>query len=147
MGAALLTVVLAYLGWWDEVFRWFENLTIHLTLGAYFWFSTLMSITWALTIFGFDRLCYWEITPGQISHKKLLGSGSISYNAQGMGLEKHRDDIFRHWLLGIGSGDMKIRTSGATREEIDLLNVLFIGSKVSAMQRLIGEVPEGPEDD
>ncbi|MCF7676033.1 MAG: hypothetical protein K9M97_11860 [Akkermansiaceae bacterium] len=147
MGGVLLTVVLAYLGWWDEVFRWFGNLTIHLTMGAYFWFSTLMFVTWVFTVFGFDRLSYWEVTPGQLTHKMLFGSGSNSYNAQGMGLEKHRDDIFRHWLLGCGSGDLKIRTSGATREQIDLLNVLFIGSKVAAMQRLIAEVPEGPEDD
>jgi len=146
MGAALLTVVLAYVGLWDEVFRWFGNLTIHLTLGAYFWFSTLMFLTWAITVFGFDRLSYWEVTPGQLTHKMLFGSGSNSYNAQGMGLEKHRDDIFRHWLLGLGSGDLKIRTSGATLEQIDLLNVLFIDAKVKAMQRLIAEVPEGPHD-
>jgi hypothetical protein len=75
----------------------------------------------------------------------VFGTGSKSYNAQGMGLEKHRDDVFRHWLLGLGSGDVKIRTSGATREEIDLLNVLFISSKVMTMQRLIAEVPEGHE--
>ncbi|MDI1312067.1 hypothetical protein [Prosthecobacter sp.] len=146
MGGALLAVVLAYVGWWDEVFRWFDNLTIHLSMGAYFWFSTLMFISWFLTVFVFDRLSYWEVTPGQLTHKMLFGSGSNSYNAQGMGLEKHRDDIFRHWLLGFGSGDMKIRTSGATREQIDLLNVLFVGSKVTAMQRLISEVPEGSED-
>jgi hypothetical protein len=142
MGGALLTVILAYFGWWDAVFLWFGNLTIHLTMGAYFWFSTLLFITWVFTVFGFDRLSYWEVTPGQITHKLLFGSGSNSYNAQGMGLEKHRDDIFRHWLLGCGSGDLKIRTSGATREEIDLMNVLFIGSKVAAMKRLIAEVPE-----
>lgn len=76
----------------------------------------------------------------------LFGSGSNSYNAQGMGLEKHRDDIFRHWLLGLGSGDPKIRTSGATHEQIVLMNVLFVGSKVDAIQRLIAEVPEGPDD-
>lgn len=145
MGIALLTIVMAYLGWWDGVFRWFGNLTIHLTMGAYFWFSTLMFMTWIFTVFGFDRLSYWEITPGQITHKMLFGGGSKSYNAQGMGLEKRRDDIFRHLLLGFGSGDLKIQTSGATREQIDLLNVLFIGSKVDAMQRLIAEVPEGPE--
>ncbi len=146
MGAALLTVVLAYLGWWDEVFRWFGNLTIHLTMGAYFWFSTLMFVTWVFTVFGMDRLSYWEVTPGQITRKVLFGGGSNSYNTQGMGLEKHRDDIFRHWLLGVGSGDMKIRTSGATREQLDLPNVLFIGSKVNIMQRLIALVPEGPDD-
>ncbi len=145
MGGALLTVVLAYLGWWDEVFSWFGNLKVHLTLGAYFWFSTLMFLTWTITVFGLDRLSYWEVTPGQLTHKVHFGAGSKSYNAQGMGLEKHRDDLFRHWLLGLGSGDLTILTSGATHEQIEVSNVLFIGSKVRAMQRLIAEVPEGPE--
>ena len=145
MGGALLTVVLAYVGWWDEIFLWFGNLKIHLTLGAYFWFSTLMFLTWAVTVFGLDRLNHWEVTPGQLTHKFLFGAGSKSYNTQGMGLEKHRSDLFRHWLLGIGSGDLEILTSGATREKIDVLNVLFIDSKVAAMQRLIADVPDGPE--
>lgn len=145
MGGVLLTVVLAYIGWWDEVFSWFGNLTVHLSLGAYFWFSTLMFVAWAFTVFGLDHLSYWEVTPGQLTRKSLFGAGSQSYNAQGMGLEKHRDDLFRHWLLGFGSGDLRVRTSGATHEQIDLINVLFIGSKVKAMQRLIAEVPEEPE--
>ncbi len=143
LGAALITVVLAYVGWWDQIFTWFGHLKIHLTLGAYFWFSTLMFATWLVSVFGLDRLSYWEVTPGQLTHKTLLGSGSRSYNAQGMGLEKHRDNLFRHWLLGLGSGDLEVRTSGATREQIEVRNVLFIGSKVATMQLLIAEVPEG----
>jgi hypothetical protein len=146
LAAILVTVVLAWVGWWDDIFRWFGNLTIHLTLGAYFWFSTLIFLTWLVSVFGFDRLSYWEFTPGQLTHKTLFGSGSNSYNTQGMGLEKHRDDIFRHWLIGLGSGDLKIRTAGATREELHVSNVLFIGSKVAALQRLIAEVPEGNEE-
>lgn len=143
MGSVLTTVILAWLGWWDNVLSWFGNLKIHLSMGAYFWFSTLLFLTWAVTVFGLDRLSYWEVTPGQLTHKSLLGAGSKSYNAQGMALDKHRDDLFRHWLLGIGSGDLQMRTSGASHELIDVPNVLFIGSKVEDMQRLISEVPEG----
>jgi hypothetical protein len=146
MGGILLTVVLAYVGWWDAVFSWFGNLTIHLTMGAYFWFSTLMLLAWAVTVFGLDRLTYWEVTPGQLTQKFIFGAGSKSFNTQGMVLEKHRDDLFRHWLLGLGSGELMILTSGATREQIEVSNVLFIGSKVQAMQQLIAEVPEGPDD-
>ena len=115
-------------------------------MGAYVWFSTLLFLTWFFTVFGLDRLSYWDVTPGQNTQKMFFGSGSNSYNAQGMGMEKLRDDIFRHWLLGFGSGDLKIRTAGATREQIELMNVLFIGSKVAAIQRLIAEVPAGTED-
>lgn len=60
-----------------------------------------------------------------------------------MGLEKRRDDLFRHWLLGLGSGDLQVRTSGATHEQIDVRNVLFISSKVAVIQKFIAEVPEG----
>jgi hypothetical protein len=38
-----------------------------------------------------------------------------------------------------------VRTFGATHERIDVPNVLFIGSKVEAMQQRIAEVPEEPE--
>ena len=145
MGVTLVTVVLALLGWWDEIFRWFGRLQIQLNLGAYFWFSTVMFTLWAVTVFVLDRMSYWEITPGQLTHFSFLGGGSRSYNAQGMGLEKHRDDLFRHWLLGLGSGDLQIRTSGATHEKIDVLNVLFISKKVERIQKLIAEVPEGSE--
>ena len=41
---------------------------------------------------------------------------------------------------------LQIRTSGATHEQIDAPNVLFLGSKIKTMQRLIAEVPEGSED-
>jgi hypothetical protein len=43
-------------------------------------------------------------------------ASSKSYNTQGMALEKHRYDIFQRWVLGLGSGDLQIRMSGATRE-------------------------------
>ena len=145
IGSGLTAGLLACFGWWDEILGWFTGLKIHLNLGAYFWFSTLMFVTWAVCVFGFDRTSYWEIKPGQLTRKSLFGAGSKSYNTEGMALEKRRYDLFQHWLLGLGSGDLQIRTSGATRERLDVPNVLFIGAKVQAMQRLIAEVPDGSE--
>jgi hypothetical protein len=142
MGICLLTVTLAYFGQWGQILKVLGELRIHLNLGAYFWFSSLLFISWALGMFVVDRVSYWEVTPGQLTHMSLFGSGSKSYNTQGMTLEKHRSDLFRNWLLGFGSGDLLIQTSGATREHIDVPNVLFIGSKVKAIQLLIAEVPD-----
>ena len=145
LGTSFVTVLLAYLGWWDEVFGWLGGLKIILNMGAYFWFSTLMLVLWFVCVFAIDRLSYWEIKPGQLTRHSLFGAGSRSYSAQGMGLKKHRADLFRHWLLGLGSGDLEIHTSGATREQIDIRNVLFVGSKVTVIRKLIAEVPEGEE--
>jgi hypothetical protein len=58
---------------------------------------------------------------------------------QGLSLEKKRDDLFRHWLLGMGSGDLVIRTGGANAQTFELPNVLFVGSKLVTAQRLLQE--------
>ena len=142
LGVVLAIVLMLYFDVWESVFGWFLSHKIYLNLGAYLWISTVMLAMWLIVVFGLDRFSYWEIDPGQLTRDSLLGSGSKSYNTQGMTLEKHQDDLFRHWLLGLGSGDMQVMTSGANREQIDIHNVLFVGHKIIAMQRLIAEVPE-----
>ncbi len=141
MGIALASVLLAFFDLWDAIFTWFGDLKIHLNFGAYFWFSTLMLFTWVVSVFVVDRMSYWHIKPGQVTHMFVFGAGSKTYDTIGMVLEKHREDFFRHWLLGLGSGDLEIHTTGATSERIDVFNVLFIGSKVDTIQRLISEDP------
>lgn len=146
-GMVVLSLVLAfvlmlYFNVWDRVFGWLLSQKIYLNQDAYIWFAAFMFVLWGLVVFGLDRTSYWQIEPGQLTRESLFGSGSKSYNTQGMVLEKHQDDVFRHWLLGLGSGDMQVKTTGATREQLDIPNVLFIGGKIEAMQRLIAEVPE-----
>jgi hypothetical protein len=142
LGIALTAVLFAYFGWWDAVLRWLGNLKIYLNLGAYLTFGTVMFVVWALTIFVFDKFTFWRIKPGQITHEFVFGAGSRSYDTDGMLLEKHRDDLFRHWLLGLGSGDLVVETSGANRERIDIPNVFFLGTKVEAIQRMIATKPD-----
>jgi hypothetical protein len=102
----------------------------------------MLFIAWALAVFVFDRMTYWKITPGQITHEYVFGSGSDSYDTNGMVLEKHRDDLFRHWILGLGSGDLRIHTMGANREKLDIPNVLFVGSKINVIQKMIATEPD-----
>jgi hypothetical protein len=142
LGLGLIFMLMLYFEVWESVFGWFLSHKIYLNGDAYLWISTLLFVLWCVVVFGLDRTSYWHVEPGQLTHESLFGSGSKSYNTQGMMLEKHQDDVFRHWLLGIGSGDMRVRTAGATLEQIDIHNVLFVGSKIAAMQRLIAEVPE-----
>lgn len=142
LGLVLTFVLLLYFNLWESFFGWLVSHKIYLNVGAYFWISNLMFAMWIIIVFGLDRLSYWEIDPGQLTRDSLMGAGSKSYTTQGMTLEKHQDDFFRHWLLGLGSGDLQVMTSGASREQIDIHNVLFVGHKIVAMQRLIAEVPE-----
>jgi hypothetical protein len=141
LGLVLAAVLLAYFRVWDDVLRWFGHLSVYLNQGAYFWFSTLVFITWALATFLFDRMTHWVIKPGQVTREHFWGAGSQSYDTENMTLEKRRDDLFRHWVLGLGSGDLRIHTYGAQHEEIFVPNVLFVGYKIHAVQRLIAEKP------
>ena len=138
----LTTELLAYFNLWDAVLNWFGGLKVYLNLGAYFWFSTLMFLVWLFTTFVFDRMSYWRIRPGQVTQEFVLGAAARSYDTENMVLEKFRDDFFRHWVLGFGSGDLHIKPYGADREQISIPNVLFIGSKVSTIQHMIAIKPE-----
>jgi hypothetical protein len=137
----LVTVVLAYYGWWAPVLAWLGNLIIYLNLGAYFWFSTLIFLVWVSTVFVFDRMSCFRIKPGQVTHEYVIGASAKSYDTDNMVVEKYRDDFFRHWLLGLGAGDLKIHPYGANREVIHIPNVLFVGRKVHALQRMIATEP------
>jgi hypothetical protein len=141
LGLVLAAVLLAYFHVWDQVLGFFGHLSVYLNQGAYFWFSTLVFITWALTTFVFDRFTHWVIKPGQVTREHFWGAGSQSYDTENMTLEKQRNDLFRHWILGLGSGDLRVHTYGAQHEEIFIPNVLFIGFKIHAVQRLIAEKP------
>ena len=137
-------VILAYFDAWRPVLGWLGHLNVYLNLGAYFWFSTLLFIVWAATVFIVDRASYMRVTPGQMTSEAMVGAASRSYDTENMVFEKHRDDLFRHWILGFGSGDLKIQTHGAHSEEIELRNVLFIGTKVNRVQELIASEPSTP---
>ena len=136
----------AYMGWWDTLLGWFSLLSIHMNLGFYVTFSTLLFIVWAISTFLYDHLSYWRVTPGQVTHDYLIGAASKSYDTRGMVFEKHRNDLFRHWILGFGSGDINISTTGAQKTSIAIPNVLFVDSKVQAIQRLIAMKPDQLEE-
>jgi hypothetical protein len=113
-----------------------------MNMGFYVCFSTLVFVVWAVLTFGYDRLRYWRVTPGQITHDFVIGGSAKSYDTRGMVFEKQRNDLFRHWVLGVGSGDINIATMGAKKETFAIPNVLFVDAKVAAIQRLIAMQPD-----
>jgi hypothetical protein len=138
---AFLTLLFAYLGWWNEIMSVLPNLAIHMNLGFYILFSSLMFLLWAGSVFIYDRMSYWLIRPGQITHEYVIGGAEKSYDTRGMVFEKMNKDFFRNWLLGMGSSDIHISTTGARREEIRIPNVLFVDLKVKEIQKLISIKP------
>jgi hypothetical protein len=142
LGVVLAVVLALYFGWWEQLATWFNMISIHMNMGFYVCFSTLIFVVWFIAVFFYDRLSYWRVTPGQITHDYVIGGSAKSYDTRGMVFEKHRNDLFRHWILGIGSGDIQISTMGAKRETIAVPNVLFVDAKVAAIQKLIAMQPD-----
>jgi hypothetical protein len=46
------------------------------------------------------------------------------------------------YVLGLGSGDIEISTTGAKRETVHIPNVLFVDSKVAEIQQMIAMRPD-----
>jgi hypothetical protein len=141
LAVMLVTVILAYFGLWEDLIRLLPVLSIHMNLGFYVFFSTLIFLVWAFSVFIYDRMSFWVIRPGQITHEYVIGGAEKSYDTHGMVFEREQQDLFRHWILGMGSGDLVINTMGAKRETLHVPNVLFVRSKVQNIQRMIAERP------
>jgi hypothetical protein len=137
-----VTFLFAYLRWWDDIFRAMGRLALFMNLGFYVFFSSAVLLAWVLAFFVFDRFNYWTFRPGQVLHSMVFGGGAMTYDTQGMSVYKLRDDLFRHWVLGLGAGDMRIATSGAKKEELVVPNVLWIGGKLRRIQQLVAMKPD-----
>lgn len=133
---------LAYMGWWEEVLNWMGRVSIYMNMGFYVFFSSLVLLVWAFSVFVYDRFSYWRVTPGQLTHDAIIGGAQKSYDTRGMVFEKRRQDLFRHWVLGLGSGDIEISTTGARRETFNIPNVLFVDEKITAIQKMIAMQPD-----
>ena len=141
LSIAFLTVLFAWLGWWDNILRLIPQLTVYMNFGFYLMFSTLLLVIWLARFFFFDRLRFWRLRPGQLTEEHLVGSGEQSYDTRGMLFEQRANDFFRH-IVGLGAADLLLITTGARKEEIDIPNVLFANRKIRMMQRLIAIKPE-----
>ena len=137
-----VTVLFAYLGWWDEILSWVPYLSMHMNMGFYVFFSTGILLMWVLSVFVFDRLHFWRIRPGQMTVEYVVGGAEKSYDTRSMTAEKIPQDLFRNWILGLGAGDIRIITSGTRSEEFILNNVLFVNRKIRAIQKLIAIKPD-----
>jgi len=70
--------------------------------------------------------------------RMAVSQGETVYDTRGMVVERHRDDLFRHWLLGFGSGDLTVRT-GQGAAPLQLPNVLSIGHKLNLIHAMLQE--------
>jgi hypothetical protein len=144
-GVVIATLVLAQLHMWDDIFRWVGGLDVRMNAGGYLAVALPLFLVWLFATFVYDRYVYLIVSRGQLRIRQDIGEGEVAVDTGGVVLEKKRNDLFRHWLLGLGSGDLHVRTSGPSNLDFDLPNVAFIGSKLTRIQDLIREREVSPQ--
>jgi hypothetical protein len=132
------SIIFQLAGWWEIILTRGRMLEAHLNMGAYLFLAITLFIVWLINFAFFDRQRYLIVTSGQVRLHLAVGEGEIVYDTTGMVFQKQRSDLFRHWMIGMGSGDLIIRPAGG-KDPIDLPNVLFVGTKVGEIQMLIKE--------
>jgi hypothetical protein len=135
----LLSVIFGLAHWWEVIIAKLTLLDIRINAAGYFFVSLILFGIWLITFLFFDQQTYMVFTPGQLKVRTEIGGGEKAYDTSGMTVEKQRSDLFRHWILGLGSGDLVVNTTGAGVHHFDLPNVLFIGKKVQAIEDMLRE--------
>jgi hypothetical protein len=143
----MLALVFTVFDVWDNLLGAIGNLHIYMNLATYLFLATVVLILWVVSVFIFDQRTYIVFSPGQIRVCEHIGASIRNYDTAGMTLEKQRDDLFRHWILGFFSGDLIVHTAGGERETIRLPNILWIGWRLEEIQELLREkqVAVGPK--
>jgi hypothetical protein len=135
--AIMLIIILSLAGWWPAIRHWWHLLDIRVNAGGYFFISIVLAALWLVTVLLFDKQIYMIFTPRQLKVCTEIGGGEEVYDTVGLAVKKQRSDLFRHWVLGLGSGDLIVNTAGARAVHLDFPNVLFIGKKVRMIEELM----------
>jgi hypothetical protein len=133
------TVLLAAFGLWDPIVRAVRVVDIHITGFSYLAISLFLFVLWLVMFLVFDRQVYMIFTRGQLRVRRAISQGETVFDTRGVVVERHRDDLFRHWLLGFGSGDLTVRTGGPNPQQLEWPNVLGIGRRLKLIHTMLQE--------
>ncbi len=113
--AVALVVIFITIGWIETIITWLALLDVRINMAGYMTIAVFLFIIWLVALLAFDRQRYIIFTPGQFKVCDEIGGGEQVYSTDGISFQKQRSDFFRHYVLGLGSGDLIVRTAGAQR--------------------------------
>jgi hypothetical protein len=142
MSIALVSVIITLIpGAWDNIFRSVQALRIHINLAGYLFIGLAVFSLWAMAVLVFDRRAYVIFTPGQIKVCEHIGAAVEAFPTMGVTLMKQRDDLFRHYIFGFGSGDLILKFQTGDRRELRIPNVLGIGWRLKEVEDMLRTMP------
>ena len=134
-------MALAYFGMWDDLLNAMGRVSIFMNMGFYIFFSSLVFFVWAFSVFVYDRLSDWRVTPGQLTHDAVIGVlRRVMTHAAWSSRSTARI------CSGTGSSASAPATSKYPRpghvKMFQIPNVLFVDSKVGEIQHMIAMQPD-----
>lgn len=112
------------------------GLDIRMSPAFYLFTGVSVFLMWAVMIFGFDKVKFYEFSPGQIRERVFWGSGDRAESGSNARCQYRKDDFLRHRMLGlVVTGDIEITL--ANGEVWHLHNVLFAKQKAHRINELI----------
>jgi hypothetical protein len=122
----------------EAAFAWLPLLRVHLNLAFYLTFSILLLLIWTCVIVLVDHFSWWRFSPGQVVEEHLFGQATEhAYNTEMMVVKRLPDDLFRHRILGLGTGDFMIKPAHESPFEIH--NVWRARRKQRRMEAMIAK--------
>ena len=139
VAAVALAVTFAWFGWWETIFGYLGGLDIRINTAGYLCIGVPLFLAWVAVMLVYDRQHYVVFGRGQIRYVQEVGDSEMVIPSGGASVEKRRSDAFRHWVLGLGAGDLVIRVGGTNGPTIEMDNVLWIGWKMAVIDKLLRE--------
>ncbi len=120
----------------DTAFGWVSLLRVHLNLAFYLTFSLLLMLIWLFVTVFVDHFSWWRFSPGQVIEEHWIGQATgHAYNTEGMIIRRLPDDLFRHRVLGFGTGDFVVKP--AAGDPFEIHNVWRANIKQRRLERMI----------
>jgi len=134
-------LLLALFRLWGPILEVLGRLQIYISAEGYLVTSTVLFVLWVVVVLLYDQRRYISFTAGQIIVHREVGDMQQVYDTTNVEVQKRRSDLFRHWMLGFGSGDLVIQLPGTGGTQIVLPNVLFAARRVQEVSNLMKTRP------
>jgi hypothetical protein len=135
----MLTIIISVAEWWGPILQVVaQGRAIYMNMGGYILLSTVLLILWLVNFLFLDRQTYMIFTPGQMRVRIEIGGAETVFDTRGMIIHKERGDLFRHWILGFGSGDLVVKPVSVTHPLI-FSNVMQVGTVVQKITEMARE--------
>jgi len=133
---AFAAFMLLYFNVWENTLSWVIQQPVYLNHGFYLAIGVMLFIPWFIIVFLFDTRKYVRIESNSVTIVHEIGEGARAFDTVGVMMEKKLDNFFKHYLLGFGSGDLVIRTSGGSSDVLFLPNVLRVDYVLKELERV-----------